>query len=490
MKPTFLIDTNIIIQLEDAGAGQIQPAFSSLHALFIKHSLNFFYHPSSERDFENDQNEARKIESLSRLRKYPQLISPPIPDRNELEVLFGGISKSNDVIDCQILYALKRSCVTYLVSEDIGIRKRARYSGLEERVLNCKEAINLIEKAYEEKIISNPRVEEEYCYRLNLEEDFFNSLRLDYPAFNNWFLEKCCQTQRKSWCIKEDDKIAALCIYKDEALGTLPTPGMKLSTFKVSEDYEGRKYGELLLRMTFLHAVNNKIKTVWVTTYSKQEKLIYMLKNFGFKVFPELMQEQIVLYKEMQPPKSLLPMEPLDFHITYFPYFKDGTDVEKFLIPIQPSFFKILFPESTIDPQPIFEGVLSHPMVPGNTIRKVYLSHSRKKEITKGSLIFFYVSAPFSSLATLGIVEKTERIDSEESLSSAIGKRSVYTVAQIKNMSEKEVFVISFRIVRHLVPISLADMKAAKILTAAPQSISIVEQDKYNKLKKIIEFDD
>ena len=283
MNPTFLIDTNIIIQFEDVGENnQIKPLFSQLHSLFIKHGLKHFYHPSSENDFEADQKEARKVQNLSRLRKYPKLESPPTLEKDELELAFGGITKSNDLIDCQILYAIKRNCVTFLVSEDNGIRKRARNAGLEDRVLNCSEAINLLLKNYEKKIIEHPRIRNEYCYNLDLEDPIFNSLREDYNGFDKWFHNKCCQTQRMSWIIESEKKIAGICIYNQEDYKDLPSPGIKLCTFKISNSHEGRKFGELLLKVAFNHATNNGIKTIWVTTYSKQEKLINFLKDFGF----------------------------------------------------------------------------------------------------------------------------------------------------------------------------------------------------------------
>jgi predicted nucleic acid-binding protein len=491
MNPTFLIDTNIIIQFEDTDhTNQIKPLFSKLHSLFVKHSLKHFYHPSSESDFESDQDEARKIQSLSRLRKYPLLESPPVLEIEGLEELFGGVSKSNDLIDCQILYSLKRNCVTYLVSEDQGIRKRARKSGIEDRVLNCKEAIELLERVYEEKHVDHPRINLDYCYNLDIKNQFFDSLRDDYPGFDKWYLEKCCQKHRKCWVIKSGEELAGICIYKPEDLKNMPAPGLKMCTFKISSDFEGRKYGELVLRVMFLHSIKNNINTLWVTTYSKQEKLIYFLKSFGFRVYPSLSGEELIFYKEMFPPSDLPKMNPLDFHIRYYPHYYDSDDIEKYFIPIKPDFYKILFPENEIDPQMTLLEVNDTPKVPGNTIKKVYLSHSNKKSIPAGSLLFFYVSAPNSAITTIAIVEKTERYSDEDSLSGAIGKRSVYTNAQVSSMIKKEVLVISFRIIRHFDEISLEELRQRKVLKSQPQTIGNIQKNSYKILKKIIKFSD
>lgn len=490
MNPTFLIDTNIIIQFEDTDdTNQIKPLFSRLHSQFVKHGLKHFYHPSSELDFESDQKESRKVQNLSRLRKYPKLESPPTIAKDELESLFGGISKSNDLIDCQILYALKRNCVTFLVSEDNGIRKRARNAGLEERVLNCNESITLIEKNFDKKIIEHPRIQNEYCYNLRLEDNIFNTLRADYDGFDKWFREKCCQTQRMCWTIKSENSIGGICIYNPEDYKDLPRPGIKLCTFKIATEKEGRKYGELLLKAAFNHAIKNKIKTIWLTTYSKQEKLIHFLKTFGFRVHSELKGDEMVFYKEMQPSKGVGEMPALDFHIRYSPHFYDKKNIKKYFIPIQPNFYYSLYPERSGQQLLHLSGGDDGPAIPGNTIRKVYLCHSNIKGLDSGSLFYFYVSAPNSSIETLCIVEKTERFNSEESLSGAIGKRSVYSLEQIKEMIKKEVIVISFRTISHFSPISLNEMKVLKIARAAPQTIGEIDNITYSKIQKIIEFE-
>src|SRR6185312_17511831 len=97
-----LIDTNIFIQLEETDEeGLLRKDFADLARLCSKHSVALFCHPHSALDLGRDQNTERRRQSLSRLKKYPILESPPIADRLELEILFGGIGKSNDLIDCQ-----------------------------------------------------------------------------------------------------------------------------------------------------------------------------------------------------------------------------------------------------------------------------------------------------------------------------------------------------------------------------------------------------
>ena len=105
-------------------------------------------------------------------------------------------------------------------------------------------------------------------------------------------------------------------------------------------------------------------------------------------------------------------------------------------------------------------------------------------------MIFFYTSAPHSAANTIAIVEKSERYKDEESLSAAIGKRSVYTQSQISEMIKKEVLVIHFRIIRHFEEIPLKELKRTGVLKSQPQTIGQISNDSYKKLKKLIKFND
>ena len=203
----------------------------------------------------------------------------------------------------------------------------------------------------------------------------------------------------------------------------------------------------------------------------------------------ELKGDEMVFYKEMEPSKHVLPMLPLEYHVRYFPHFYNGSEIKKYFIPIQPNFYYSLYPERMDQQLLQFENVQIGAIVPGNTIRKVYLCHSNIKSILPGSLFFFYVSAPNSSIETLCIVEKTERFTDEESLSAAIGKRSVYSLEKIRDMITKEVIVISFRTIKHFSPISIVEMRAAKIIKAPPQTIGEIKEEMYAQINTVVTFE-
>ena len=486
---SFLLDTNVIIQFEEVGPdNQIKNSFQKLHFLLAQYQLSFKYHPLTENELYNDKNEGRLEEMISRLKKYPQLQNPPLQEGLDLEDKFGGIDSKNDLIDCQLLFAISRNCATYLVTEDKGIHKRADNAKMGDRVLFVSDTIDLITKHFVPTQVQLPNVAEEHLYNLELNDPLFEALKEEYPEFEDWIKRN---SNRSCWTIRVGGNLAGLCIYKHdgnlkEEYEGIKAPSIKICTFKVSDNFQGRKFGELLLKNIFHYAVKNDIASIWVTTYEKQDRLIQFLRQFGFSVHKEWKEEEMIFFKLMSPPKDLPETDPLNYHIRYSPNYYDDKKIKKFVIPIKPEFHNILFPEVAN-----LEGPhTNQALIPGNTIRKVYICHSniRVENIPLGSLIFFYITRPKQYVQTLGIVEKVRRLNNMDSLATAIGRRSVYSLEVIKKMIKKEVLVIDFRLIGHSKePIVLFDLleKNRVFNNMPPQSIAKLDHSKYLELKKL-----
>lgn len=65
---TYLIDTNVIIHLEDNKT--VEPAFSALTSLAAKHKVDIFVHEAASDDVGRDKDAARRAISLSKLGKF------------------------------------------------------------------------------------------------------------------------------------------------------------------------------------------------------------------------------------------------------------------------------------------------------------------------------------------------------------------------------------------------------------------------------------
>lgn len=489
---TFLLDTNIFIQLEEVDvSGEIRKSFSEFSALCLKHKIQIQFHPLTKSEIERDKNESRRRQMLSRLTKYPVLENPPSADMSDIESLFGRIKRANDVNDSQLLFAIHRRCVNYLISEDDGLHQRARHGQVHERVLTVKAAINLIKRLLEPESVKLPHVRDEFLYNINLKDPIFDSLREGYKGFDDWYNTASAE-QRKAWIVELDGKLAGVCIYKKEMVeefSGLGVPNLKLCTFKVDEFARGGKLGELLLKQAFMYSAKNGMKSTWLTAFPRHEYLVSFVKDFGFqvhkqfKINKETGESEMVYFKEHFPPKDLPRMEALNFHIKYSPYFYDDDSVDKFIVPIVPEYHDILFPE--VKKQLSLEGLNPLGNAPGNTIKKVYLSRALMKEMNAGSLIYFYRSSPDQAIVTLGLVEKTYRLKNLSDVLDVIGKRSVYTLKQIQEMLSSELFVIEFRFIQHFEKtVGYKKLQELGILKGPPQGPLKLPSDRYVLLKQ------
>ena len=491
-KIYFLIDTNIFIQLEDNQI--VKKSFAKFHSLCNKNSAVICIHKLSKKEIEKDDDQIRKNEALSKIKKYELLEKPPLEKKTKLEKLFGKINKNNDEIDCQLLFALYKNSVSFLVTEDTGIHKRAKKEDLKTRVLTISQANNMLDRLFPKEItISLPKIENPHLYDIDFNDEIFDSLKDEYKGFEDWF-KKSSQEQIKAWVIKNlenKNKLESICIYK-EAKGedylsyNLPKKSLKLATFKVDESYRGKKLGELMLKQAFLYAVENSYKSCWMTVFPKHEVLIDFIKDFGFMKIGETNQRdnktgepELIFRKDFIKPENY-PLRGLDFHIKYSPFYDDRKDIEKHIIPIQEKYYYILFPEQKLQISfPIAENE-----TPGNTIKKVYLCHAATKQLKCNDLVFFYVSSPVQAITSIGIIESVFRSDELLKVVSHIGKRSVYSFSEIEKMTKQKVLVIEFRFIKHLKKeINLNQLKKENIIQGPPQSIQNLKN--YEKFKQI-----
>lgn len=488
-KPKILIDTNIIVGLEDAG--QIQASFADLVKKANKHGLQIFVHEASKRDIANDKDEARKKSTLSKIRKFSILEKVAVPAASVLEGRFGKLPKQNDVVDATLLDAVDAGLVDFLVSQDGGLHKRARNAGIENSVFTVGDALGWIEQSYEPAQVALPAVEDMQAYSLDEQDPIFDSLRGDYSGFNAW-LQRCKREHRNCWVIKEQNKLAGIVIYKDESHAEADTQYsgskiMKLSTFKVSDAFSGNKYGELLLKKAIWSAQRGKYDLVYVTAFAKQQRLIELFESYGFQHTKTRTNEEQVFEKPLGRGvvKLRVGQAPLDAARQHYPRFFDGPSVRKFLIPIRPEYHRKLFPE--------LDGV-GQSGKPGNTIRKVYLCRSPNKQLRPGDILIFYRSngpgLNAQSLTSIGIIENVRQSKKVVEVTKWTAKRSVFSAGELASLVQARpsaLKVIDFLLVGHVTPaVTLAQLLSKRIVSSWPQSITGVDEAKYLKLKPLL----
>ena len=162
---------------------------------------------------------------------------------------------------------------------------------------------------------------------------------------------------------------------------------------------------------------------------------------------------------------------PLEFHIQFGPGVTKFDGNTTFVIPIQPEFHKLLFPEFETQPD-LFPGM--HPC--GNSIKKAYLCYSPTRQLKPGDNLLFYRSGDVKAITAVGIVEECKRSSSAEEIARYVSTRTVYSYDEIREMCQKETLAIKFRLVKILKStISLEALKANGVITDHPQSIQKIK---------------
>lgn len=492
----ILLDTNIFIPLEDSSIeltgklAELNRLASGAHPLII--------HPSSYQDIRRDKDADRRSSMLLRLKKYQQLESPPLLSREVEEKLFGFPKKDNDRVDNRILYALYRNCVHWLITEDKGIHDKARILGERERVLTVNEAIEVLSGLVEaDTSWSHPHIEQLPCHDLDIRHPFFDSLREGYGAltFNEWFVEKCCKAGRKAWVCKEGNKIHAICIYKTEEnevvtknFKILSGKVLKLCTFKVATN--GCKLGELMLKQAFHYAVNNGVEHVYATIEPNAHRFLEdLLTDFGFMPYGVDVQGRDEVYVKSFPVELPVTTDTnLEYAIKYYPAFRLQSN-KAYLIPIQPRYHQILFPELRRQ-QDIFSSISNSA---GNSIKQAYLSRCTCKSIMPGDVIFFYMSEDEMAVTSYGIVDDFVIERDPEVICQLVSKRTVYSYGEIVEMAsgDRDVKVILFRFINHLKKkLTFDQLKNLGVAKGYIQSVTTLSKENAVKIIRESEIDD
>ena len=105
----------------------------------------------------------------------------------------------------------------------------------------------------------------------------------------------------------------------------------------------------------------------------------------------------------------------------------------------------MLFPEADEQMQLDNVGIMSPA---GNGIQKAYLSGSNIRSIDAGSILYFYRSRDRQRLGVIGIAEGFKASSDPEKVAAYVGKRTVYSQEQIRELADygrKEILAILFR---------------------------------------------
>ena len=493
----ILIDTNILINLEDNKV--IQDDFAEFYNIAISNKCSILYHPNAiPKDLANDKDEERKKIILSKLNKYQKIENFGTPTEQFLSQIKN--EKSNDKIDNLQLYQVSINYVDILVTEDNGIHANAKKLNLADQVLKLDQALNLLEERYRIVIPTHPILKESSIRLIKdkFETEFFDSLRLDYGEreFNKW-LNKCAAKDRNCYYLLVAEQLRAILIYnvekvEDHQLNNVFRDALKICTLKVESSAFGIKLGELFLNKMFEYCINQKIGYLYLTVYEKQIHLIRLLQKFGFykEIFTNKQgRTELKMIKSLVKENITEPENVISNH----PFYRDNESINKYVIPIQPQFYKTLFKDGKHRSPNLFDSSpWSLNEIQGNTIIKAYISNAKIKKLNKGDLLLFYSSKEIKAIEPIGILEKCEIVDNIEELWNLVKKKTVFTRNQLQEMLHKKtsLHVIIFILVTYMEKeVNLTRIKTVDSLKNKIQTITHLKHADYKELKDEGYFD-
>ena len=462
----------------------LEPSLANFVRLAGVGGHQLLYHPASKNDIDRDKDTQRRNRTLARLQQYTKLEEAPSSPRNTEQ------TSANDACDNDILHALECSAVHALVTEDKEIHTKARQAGFGGRVYNIQTAEDWLRRLHEPAEVHLPNIEDVPMYSLTsqLNTSLFDSLRSNYDtperSFNSWFHEKA-QTGRKAWIARTEQRsIEAICIYAmqtneiiNEAKETLQGVSLKLCTFKVGEQIRGQKIGELFLKAAFRFATDARCENIFVHTSDDQFYLLELLSDFGF-LQRGMYGNDIVLVKAhpSSPPVKDIPA--LDYAKLYFPHYRSDASVQKFLVPIQPQYHQILFPDLAHQGQ-LFSGN----SVAGNAIKQAYLCKAQTNQVKSGDIVLFYRTDDEKAITTLGIVERYETHDNATNIMQIVSRRTVYSQRDIEAMADSPIKVMLFRLASHFSsPITYQALTQEGVVSGPIQSITKISDDSFSRI--------
>ncbi len=478
----ILLDTNLLIYREDHSIID-DKVLELTKILYDSNKYKIVIHPMTIEDISHIKDSNERDIFFSKLKIYETIERPPkAPD--DFNNLVGCSRLPNDLIDNNLLYAVYKDCVSYLITNDNKLKNKSQKISINDRVLGIEDAINLF-KPLEEKEIRTPAfIKYEYLYNIELEDNFFDSLKADYKGFENWYKKKSREGNKAYITRYPNNKIGSFLMLKleneNEDYSRFKEPfekglRLKVATFKVANT--GNKIGESYIKIIINEALKNKVDEIYVTVFKKQEALIKLFLEYGFiqKTTQMTTKSDGSLEKELVLVKNM-------YDNTY-PNF-DWANRNTFIVPIQQQYHEMLFPESEKSTQLSF-GDLQGVNTYSNTIKKAYICKAQTQQIRPGDILLFYASESKRSITTIGIVDNVfNKFSTPEDLYSLAIKRTVYSWEEIKSNFASNSKLILFKYYRTLKePISYNSIIEHKLLKNVPMSIVKVDS---NLSKKII----
>ncbi|WP_341199749.1 PIN domain-containing protein [Croceibacter atlanticus] len=487
----ILIDTNIIIHRE---ANRVfNEDIGLLFNWLDKLKFDKCVHPLSIEEISGYKDEEVVKTMKIKIANYNLLRTESADDQLIMQIRQSDKSR-NDFIDTSILNEVYNNRVDYLISEDRGIHRKAKFLG-------CAEKVFKIDAFLEKCIAENPElknyqvlaVKKEYFGNLNINDTFFDSFKQDYAEFGNWFNRKADNISYV--CITDGDVKAFLYlkqentdeIYNDITPAFPQKKRLKIGTFKVTST--GYKLGERFLKVIFDNAIQYDVEEIYVTIFNKRDeqlRLIYLLEDWGFKHWGTKTTDNGIeqVYVRQCKPTPNLQQPKLSFPAV-------SKNTTKWIVSIYPQYHTELFPDSILNNESPQDFTENEPY--RNAIKKVYISRAYNRGLNGGDLVLFYRTGGHYAgvVSTIGVVENiVTNIRDESHFVELCRKRSVFDDKELKKYwnwnKNNRPFIVNFLYIDSfpMPKVNLKKLRDLNIIQNAPRGFESISDDKFEQILK------
>lgn len=492
-----LLDTNIIIHREASRV--VNQDVGILYRWLDRAKYIKCVHSLTVSEIEKYKNQQTVETFQIKLDSYER-IDIPSPLQPELKSVSDKIDvNENDVIDTQLLNEVFVGRVDILITEDKKIRKKADALGIADKVFTID---SFLEKTFAEhpdlvnyKVLNVQKLK---FGRINLDDDFFSSLKEDYVGFDKWFVKK--YDEEAYITVNSNNGLLLSFLYlkvedKDEKyLDINPSfsskKRLKVGTFKVINN--GFRLGERFMKIIFDNALKNKVEEIYVTIFDKrdeQRRLIDLLEQWGFVLWGKKNNE-LVYVRDFSIKTNKLNLKQV------YPFISRNKDC--FIVPIYEDYHTELLPDSILNTESTEEFIEDFPH--RNGINKVYVSRAMMPHPTVGDLLVFYRTGGYykSVISTIGIVQEVKYdFKNENDFLIYCRKSSVFPenkLSEMWNYSNIKPFVVRFLYVYsfpHRINMKeLIDLKVLSGVNDAPRGFKYISKEQFNTILKATKSDE
>lgn len=492
-----LLDTNIIIHREASKV--INQDVGILYRWLERAKYAKCVHSITISEIEKYKNQLTVSTFQIKLDSYER-IEIPSPLQTEVIAVASKIDVTeNDRNDTKLLNEVFVGRVDILITEDKKIHRKARKLNIEDKVFTID---SFLEKTFAEhpdlvnyKVLNVQKLK---FGRINLDDDFFTSLKEDYIGFDRWFIRKF--DEEAYITVNSNNGLLLSFLYlkvegRDENYSDIvpafsSKKRLKVGTFKVINN--GFRLGERFMKIIFDNALKNKVDEIYVTIFNKrdeQKRLIDLLEQWGFVLWGDKNGEFVYVrdFTKKTNEKSLKQCYPFI-----------SRDNNRFIVPIYPEYHTELLPDSILNTESPEEFIEDFPH--RNGINKVYVSRAMMPHPKPGDILVFYRTGGYykSVVSTIGVAQEVKYdFVNEDDFITYCRKSSVFPEDKLRAMwhyQANKPFVVRFLYIYsfpHRINMKeLIDLQVLGGVNDPPRGFKPINKEQFNNILKATKSDE